>query len=184
MSTIATPVVIAMLSNNLLTILGLVALIIAWPAVAKDKPDKNTTKRGGAAHQNRFSDEDKTSFVRGQPAADRRGSFTETERGVIQRYVERYRALPGKHERRLPPGLAKRLSRGGNLPPGWEKKCVPGEVLPPEVYQACHPLPAELRVNLPPAPDLTVTVAVDGKIVRLLEATREILDVFNVHAPF
>jgi hypothetical protein len=30
----------------------------------------------------------------------------------------------------------------------------------------------------------TVTVAVSGKVVRLVEATREILDVFDVHVRF
>jgi hypothetical protein len=33
----------------------------------------------------------------------------------------------------------------------------------------------------PPEPVLTVTVAVDGKVLRLVKATREILDVFDVH---
>jgi hypothetical protein len=49
-----------------------------------------------------------------------------------------------------------------------------------EVYEQSHPLPPELVVKLPAPPGSTITVAVGGKIVRLIEATKEILDVFNV----
>ncbi len=80
----------------------------------------------------------------------------------------------------MPPGLAKKVARGGELPPGWQKKCVKGEILPVEVTKQCHPLPPEVVVKLPPPPAGTILITVDGKVVRLLEATREILDVFEV----
>jgi hypothetical protein len=86
----------------------------------------------------------------------------------------------GKKNKGLPPGLAKKVARGGDLPPGWQKKCVRGEILPEPVFKAAHPLPHELIVKLPPPPVGTITVAIDGKIVRLAKATREILDVFDV----
>ena len=38
----------------------------------------------------------------------------------------------------------------------------------------------DLLGQLPPAPAGTIMVAIDGKIVRLAKATREILDVFDV----
>jgi hypothetical protein len=53
--------------------------------------------------------------------------------------------------------------------------------MPVEVYQECHSLPRELVVKLPPAPRGTILLAVDGKVVRLMQATREILDVFEVN---
>jgi len=37
-----------------------------------------------------------------------------------------------------------------------------------------------LIVKLPPPPTGTIMVAIDGKIVRLAKATREILDVFDI----
>ena len=52
--------------------------------------------------------------------------------------------------------------------------------MPLEVYRECHPLPREVIANLPPPPAGTILVAVRGKVVRLIQATREILDVFNV----
>ncbi len=110
--------------------------------------------------------------------------FSDEERETIHGYVEHYGKQEGKHPRNLPPGLAKKVARGGRLPPGWEDKCIPGRQMPLEVYRECRPLPRELEVKLPAPPIGTITVAVGGKVVRLLEATREILDVFDVHVNF
>ncbi len=165
-----------MAPNTVSAVLCLAALIIAWPVLAKDKPPK-----GGRGHKTEARNAEENRSEKTQPRTGKDGGFSAKEVEIIQGYVERYGALPGKQERRLPPGLARKVARGGKLPPGWEKKCMPGETLPPEVYQECRPLPPELVVKLPSPPDLTVTVAVEGKIVRLLEATREILDVFDIH---
>ncbi|MCD6051694.1 MAG: hypothetical protein K0Q55_3103 [Verrucomicrobia bacterium] len=104
------------------------------------------------------------------------------EREVITTYVQSYEQpkKPGKKPKDLPPGLQKKIARGGQLPPGWEKKMVQGEIMPVEVYKECHPLPPELVVKLPPPPKGVITVTIGGKIVRLMEATREILDIFEV----
>jgi hypothetical protein len=109
--------------------------------------------------------------------------FSSQERSVIQDYVQSYDGqAKGKGKpRSLPPGLAKKAARGESLPPGWQAKCVVGETMPAEVYDHCRPLPPDLTVKLPPAPEPTITVAIGGKVVRLLEATRQILDVFDVH---
>ena len=101
------------------------------------------------------------------------------EREVIRTYVQSQHVTTQKGKS-LPPGLAKKAARGGSLPPGWQKKCVRGEIMPPEVYRQCHPLPHEVVVKLPPPPPGTILVAVHGKIVRLVKASREILDVFDV----
>src|SRR5512133_867921 len=107
-----------------------------------------------------------------------------TERERIREYVQSYDGQRHGRAKNLPPGLAKKVARGGQLPPGWEKKCVVGETMPPDVYRQARPLPPELVVKLPPPPEPTITVAVGGKVVRLLEATRQILDVFDVHVRF
>lgn len=104
-------------------------------------------------------------------------TITTQEREVIKSYVKSESARGGKG---LPPGLQKKLDRGGQLPPGWQKKVVVGEVMPPEVLKICSPLPKELTVKLPPPPIGTITIAVEGKIVRLMEKTREILDVLDL----
>ncbi len=153
----------------ILGVICLTGLLAALPAAAKDKH--------GRGHQTEIETSVNDS-AKGKPGDQR--AFTEPERQVICRYVERFGKQEGKHPRALPPGLAKKVARGGKLPPGWERKCVQGERMPVEVYQECRPLPPELVVKLPVPPVGTVTVAVGGKIVRLLEATREILDVLDV----
>ena len=112
-------------------------------------------------------------------------SITVPERQVIQGYVaghviEEKHPRGGKKPKGLPPGLQKKLERGGSLPPGWENKFRKGEIVPVEVYEQCHPLPNEVMVKLPPQPPGTVIVTIGGKVGRILAATREILDVFEV----
>ena len=80
----------------------------------------------------------------------------------------------------LPPGLAKKLERGGTLPPGWQKKVARGEVMDYEVYSQSLPLPEEILKKLPPGPDGIVLRKVGKKIVRLIEATRTIVDQFDL----
>ncbi len=83
-------------------------------------------------------------------------------------------------KKKLPRGLRKKVERGGELPPGWQKKVARGEVMDPVVYEHASPLPPVLVKTLPPQPKGTVIVTVEGKAVRLLEATRTILDVFDL----
>lgn len=85
-----------------------------------------------------------------------------------------------KKMKRLPPGLQKKVAQGRELPPGWQKKIARGEVMDRKVYASARPLPLELARRLPPQPAGVVTVQLEGKIVRLVEATLVILDVFDL----
>lgn len=86
----------------------------------------------------------------------------------------------GKHKP-LPPGLQKKVARGGELPPGWQKKLARGEVLPTSVYAAGQPISAtdRQRWQLPADPAGTVTIDVDGEVVRVVQNTREIIDILR-----
>ncbi len=48
------------------------------------------------------------------------------------------------------------------------------------VYEQTESIPYSLRKDLPPQPDGTTLIRVEGKIIRILEATRTILDVFEI----
>lgn len=67
------------------------------------------------------------------PRAEAHVRFSIGEQRVIREYyAPRYRALP--------PGLRKKVARGGQLPPGWQKKLQP---FPVEVERQLAPLPAD-----------------------------------------
>ena len=87
---------------------------------------------------------------------------------------------PGKKKKNLPPGLRKKLARGGGLPPGWQRKVARGEVMDDEVFWYSQPLPPDLIEQLPKQPPGTIIITIEGKAVRLLEATRMIIDVLDI----
>ncbi len=109
-------------------------------------------------------------------------TITEPEQAVFLRHRDELVALgtPGKKKKRLPPGLAKKVARGEGLPPGWQKKVARGEVMDQDLYLLSAPVPPRIVYELPPQPAGTVLVVLQGKVVRLLQATREILDVFDL----
>ena len=107
------------------------------------------------------------------------------EREIIKEYVgykksNGHGVAKGKPNKGLPKGIAKKVERGHELPPGWQKKCVRGQIMPAEVFRHCEPLPHDVVVKLPPPPAGTIIVTLEGKAVRLMQATLEILDVFDV----
>lgn len=75
-------------------------------------------------------------------------------------------------EKQLPPGLQKKLARTGELPPGWENKLSVGEYLDGEVYSAAD-------VVVPVDNHGVVTVEAEGRIVRLIQASREIVEILK-----
>jgi hypothetical protein len=80
----------------------------------------------------------------------------------------------------LPPGLQKKMERGGRLPPGWQKKLNRGEVLEAELYRLGEPVSAQLRLRLPLGPHGSVELRLENKIVRIDRESRVILDVFDI----
>lgn len=73
-------------------------------------------------------------------------------------------------EKGLPPGLAKKAERGQPLPPGWQKKLQKGQTLDKAVYD-------HGRVVVPLDDKGYISIRVEDKVIRLLNATREIIDV-------
>jgi len=75
-------------------------------------------------------------------------------------------------EKSLPPGLQKKLERGGELPPGWQKKLVVGEYLDDDVYLSGRVIDRVGGLG-------ERTIEVEGRVVRVIEATREIIDILR-----
>lgn len=108
-------------------------------------------------------------------------AFSEAERQVMERYfgypeAEQPKAKggkskggPGKKQKGLPPGLAKK----DQLPPGLAKRSV----LPPGLNK--HPLPNDLERRLPPLRDGLERVIVDGSVVLIEQATGTVLDILE-----
>jgi len=89
--------------------------------------------------------------------------ITVTEQTIISDYVNQYRETlvpaPGS-AKPLPPGIAKKIARGGMLPPGIAKRY----------------LPQNLLVQLPPRPGYQ-WVVVDNDVVLVVAATGLIADI-------
>ena len=70
----------------------------------------------------------------------------------------------------LPPGLEKKVDRGGQLPPGWRKKVNVGEPLRRDIYDAGVVIADDEGL---------LTVRVEGKLIRLIKATREVIEILD-----
>ncbi len=106
--------------------------------------------------------------------------FDIPEKGILLRNSDEIFALANGKTKQLPPGLAKKVARGKRLPPGWQKKLIAGRALPDNIYPYAFRLPDHILYQLPRQPEGTVLVALEGKVVRLYEATKTIIDVFNL----
>lgn len=71
----------------------------------------------------------------------------------------------------LPPGLQKKAARGQNLPPGWQKKLAVGQVMQKDIYDQGTVVNAN--------DNGLVTIRIDGRLVRLIKDTREIVQILN-----
>ena len=71
-----------------------------------------------------------------------------------------------------PPGLQKNAETGKPLPPGWQKKLAKGEVLDKEIYQ-------QRKIVVPIDSNGLITVSIEDKLIRLFEATREVVEVLK-----
>jgi hypothetical protein len=85
-----------------------------------------------------------------------------------------------KKQKSMPPGLEKKIQQGKELPPGWQKKIVKGEVLDNELCLNAVTVSKEERQKLPPSPAGTKLLKIENKIIHVMDATRTILDVFEV----
>ena len=63
--------------------------------------------------------------------------FSSNEKNIINEYYKN-----------LPPGLQKKMKKGGRLPSGWSKKVLVGEPIPKEYIKIATPVSKDLRLKL------------------------------------
>lgn len=97
--------------------------------------------------------------------------FSDRERDALRRYGDRYRGDD------LPPGLRKKVARGGDLPPGWRDKLREGRRLRDDLYYQGYRLPESVYRT----PDGYSDVVIDNEVVRILDATQVIMDIFRLN---
>ncbi len=165
--------------KRLLTVVIIITLLFSVAHAKKDKGkpkgDKATEKATVVSEKSREKDSDP--WIKFEINT---GEKEITEKYILQNQSKGSKGGKKNKKKALPPGLAKKVSRGGDLPPGWQMKIARGEVLSGAVYKEAQSLPSDLIRILPPSPKRTELITIDGKIIRLLGATREILDVFDL----
>ena len=72
----------------------------------------------------------------------------------------------------LPPGLHKKADKGKPLPPGWQKKLSKGDILDTSVY-------SRGKIVVPLGKDGTISIEVEGTILKLHEKTRKIINILH-----
>lgn len=72
----------------------------------------------------------------------------------------------------LPQGLQKKLASGKPLPPGWQKKLIVGHHLETELFK-------QGDIVVPLDSKGLLTIRLEGKLVRLVNATREIVEILE-----
>lgn len=117
------------------------------------------------------------------------GLFTDSEKqiilkGMLGRDYEQYYGpdVGDNRPKALPPGLAKKLARGGKLPIGWEKKFTRGEIIDASLWKHRNHLPYSIRRKLR-AIKGTDIIRIDDKIARVTVADHLIIDVVDILGP-
>jgi len=110
--------------------------------------------------------------------------YSDRERDALRRHLSNrdYQSLPPGLQKKvarggLPPGLQKKVARGGQLPPGWQKKLQVGRTLPDDLYYHGQRLPVYDGIR---RIDGVTDVIIDNEAVRIMDATQTIIDVFGI----
>ncbi len=81
-----------------------------------------------------------------------------------------------EYYRTLPPGLAKKLRRGGELPRGWQTKVRVGQPIPYEYLRYAEAVPLRLENQLSAGPVGTKLLQLAERVVRIEAGTNMVLD--------
>ena len=141
------------MKKQLVTLISLAVAVSLSSPLAVAKNDHKKGHKGKPQHaEQKHSHQDK------KPERERR--FSNDEHDLIQDYYHRHRYDSGRTT--LPKGLQKKYERTG------------------DIYRHGRDIPFELRERLPVGPVGSKIIELEGKIIRVMEGTRMILDVFDI----
>lgn len=152
--------------------------LIATPAIAK-KPDHAEKKGKGNSsaekgNKGKAEKSEKSDKGHKHDKGSKASKFEDDDRNAI---LSIFRTSDGTHQ--LPPGLAKNVKRGKPLPPGWQKKLNPGYRIEDEIWGAFTPISYDMVPKAKRHPNASLYYH-DNKVYRVMNATREIIDVLSV----
>lgn len=151
-----------MKTTSVLTLTALLGLS-ATPGLSQARPPWENAQR-----------EDNTRIQLVDSRRDRDYSdyrYSQREREALRQHLSR------RDYESLPPGLQKKVARGGKLPPGWQKKLQKGQRLPDDLYYNGRRLPVYDDIR---HIDGVSDVIIDNEVIRVIDATQTIIDVFGI----
>ena len=154
--------------------LAIASLLMAGPALAKDKGDDHGN--GGGKHGNKHSqknkDKDEKKAEKREREDIKQGAYFNDQHRT---YARQYYSTTYRDGKRCPPGLAKK--NNGCMPPGQVQDLVVGQPIPTnvKVYQVAQPV---IR-KLPPAPVGYRYERIGGDIVLVQQQNNIIVDVIK-----
>ena len=116
-----------------------------------------------------------------QMAKWKKKKFNKQDKKVLTEWWTQQKGVSNKHKQ-LPPGLQKKVERGGQLPPGWKQKLEIYTFLDPNVEIHATPLPEDIRTQVSDA-KRTNTLQIEDQIVRVLAKSRRIVDILELPVP-
>lgn len=161
-------------------LIGLICLALASSPALAGKPEWAGNDKKAEKHQQKESKKAKSE--KGKDKAEHKRYFSAHEHDVIREYYADHseKGHKGGKVKDLPPGLQKKLDRGGDLPPGWQRKLERGDVVDREVRAASHPIPEQLAERLPYDAATEEIIRVQDKVIRMSKGEGTIIDVIDI----
>lgn len=166
-----------MKTHQLIHLGASVVAIALFASPASASPGKGNGKEKGNSNKGNAQKVEKHFDKEHKKAAKSWKSYNQLEKNDRDLITSLFRTPTGATQ--LPPGLAKNLQRGKPLPPGWQKKLVPGARLDDDLFGSFLEVPPHLIPGFKAIPDTRLYYH-ENRIVRLLDATREIIDVIDL----
>ncbi|MBE9399298.1 hypothetical protein IOQ59_18715 [Pontibacterium sp. N1Y112] len=174
-------------------LIGLICVALASSPALAGKPEW----AGNDKHEKQQSKEMKKAKVKAKseekakPAkadkknrtSDKKQYFAAHDHDLIREYYAEEgveHGHKGGKVKDLPPGLQKKLDRGGELPPGWQRKLERGEVVDREVRSYAHPVPESLAARLPYDAATEEIIRIQDKVIRMSRGEGTIIDVIDI----